>query len=191
MISNLQTLQCAHQHLNNATLDVSFKLHLLSLISENWNNDKNYICTSQKTEKVNPFAATLFPQKKLDFFNRLQIGNLVLCTFSSSVFKSADDSNILFRVGDKLSMGRIKSIFTLAQTDNTFLLVDYPTTVNSFTCFVGNNDEFIYPSIQSCLKKDFSTRLIETIDVVEKCVYFEHPNGKCHFMRFPNLQHSS
>lgn len=191
MISNLRILQCAHQHLNDPTIDVFFKRQLLSIISESRDNDTTYISTSHKTEKINSFAATLFPQKKLDFFNRLHIGNLLLCTFPSAVSKSADDSTVLFRVGDKLSMGRIKSIFTLSQTDNTFLLVDYPTTVNSFTCFIGYNDEFIYPSIQSCFKKDFSTRLIQTADVVEKCVYFENPNGKCHFMRFPNLEHSS
>jgi len=191
MISNLQTLQCAHQHLNDPTLDVSFKQQLLSLISGKKNIDKNYIYTSRKTDKVNPFATALFPKTKLTFFNKLQIGNLMLCTYASAVSKHGDDSTIVFRVPENLLMGRIQSIFTVIETDNTFLLVDYPTVVDYFTCSTNNNDEFTYSSIQSCFKKDFSTRLIQTIDVVEKCVYYEHSNGKCHFMRFPNLEHSS
>jgi hypothetical protein len=99
--------------------------------------------------------------------------------------------NVVFRIEDELLMGRIRLIFTLDDTETTFLLVDYPTVVDYFIRSTNNNDELRYSSIQSCLKKDFSTRRIETIDIVEKCVYFEHPSGKCRSMRFPNLEHSS
>jgi len=88
-------------------------------------------------------------------------------------------------------MGRIQSIFTLLQTNITFLLVDYPTAFEDFNCFVQDNDEFRYSSIQSCLKKDFSTRLVQTVDIIEKCVYYEHSDGKCHFIRFPHLEQCS
>jgi hypothetical protein len=191
MISNLQILQCAHQHLNDPKLDISFKHYLLSIVHREENIGKHHISTSRKTDKADPFAKILFPQNKLSFFNRLQIGHLKLCTFSSAVSKSADDSNLVFRVNDNLLMGRIRTIFVLDETETTFLLIDYPTTVDYFTCFINNTDQFRYSSIQSCLKKDFSTRLIQTTDIVEKCAYFEHPNGKCQFMRFPNLEHSS
>ena len=74
----------------------------------------------------------------------------------------------------------------MAENDNTFLFIDYPASVDNFTCFVDINDELKNSLIRSCPKKDFSTRLIQTIDVFEKCVYFEHLNSKCHFMCFPN-----
>ena len=115
--------------------------------------------------------------------------NLLVSEFLCDI-KNKTDSNVVFRIQDKLLMGRIRTIFTLAKTDTTFLLIDYTTTVHYFSCFI-NNDELKYSSIYSCLKKDFSTRLVQTIDIVEKCVYFENPNGKCYFMRFPNLEHSS
>ncbi len=99
--------------------------------------------------------------------------------------------NVVFRIEDELLMGRIRLIFTLDDTATTFLVVDYPTVVDYFIRSTNNSDEFRYSSIQSCLKKDFSTLRIETIDIIEKCVYFEDPNGKCHFMRFPNLEYSS
>ena len=79
----------------------------------------------------------------------------------------------------------------MVENDNAFLPIDYPASVDNFTCFVDINDELKNSSIQSCLKKDFSTRLIQTIDVVEKCVYFEHLNGICHLMCFSNLEHCS
>jgi hypothetical protein len=95
--------------------------------------------------------------------------------------------NLVFRIQDELLMGRIRLIFTLDDTATTFLVVDYPTVVDYFIRSTNNSDEFRYSSIQSCLKKDFSTGRIETIDIVEKCVYFEHLNGKRDFMHFPNL----
>ena len=190
MITNLQLLQCAHQHLNDPTIEISFKNHLLSLVHAKEYADKNKISTSRRTNKVDHLATILFPGQKFAFFNRLQIGNLVLRTYSTTVSKYSDDSNVVFRIQDKLLMGRIRAIFTLVKTGTTFLLIDYPTAVHYFSCFI-NNDEFKYSSIYSCLKKDFSTRLIQTIDIVEKCVYFENPNEKCHFLRFPNLVHSS
>ena len=79
----------------------------------------------------------------------------------------------------------------MVENDNTFLLIDYPASVDNFTCFVDMNGELKNSSIQSCLKKDFSTRFIQTIDIVEKCEYFEHLKGKCHFMCFLNLEHCS
>ena len=119
------------------------------------------------------------------------MGHMTLCTYSNASFKRGDDSTIVFRIQNNLFTGRIRSIFTLDENNSIFLLVGYPTATNYFTCCVDNNDKFKYASIQSCLKKDFSILLIKIIDIVEKCVYFEHSSGKCYFMRFPNLIHSS
>ncbi len=168
MIWNLQILQSAHQHLNDPTLDISFKYYLLSIIHGKRSNDKNFICTSRKTDKAHPYATICFPQDELHFFNQLQIGNLMLCVTANAVSKSGDDSNIVFLVQDNLLMGRIRSIFTLVRTNTTFLLVDYPAVVNYFTYFINNNNEFKYSSIRSCLKKDMSTCLVQTTDIVEK-----------------------
>lgn len=88
-------------------------------------------------------------------------------------------------------MGRIQSIFTVTETDTTFLLIEYPTVVDDFTTLVVDGDKFQYSAIQMCLKTDMSTRIIETSDVVEKGVYFECSSGRCYFMRFPDLQHCS
>jgi hypothetical protein len=92
----------------------------------------------------------------------------MLCVTANAVSKSGDDSNIVFLVQDNLLMGRIRSIFTLVRTNTTFLLVDYPAVVNYFTYFINNNNEFKYSSIRSCLKKDMSTCLVQTTDIVEK-----------------------
>lgn len=172
-------------------MNASFKKVLLSTISENDDVDGSYVHTSKRITNGDPLPRTIFPQNTISFFNRIQLGNISICTYSSAASKIADDSTVVFRVQDKLHMGRIRSIFTVVETNATFLLVDYSPDVKYFTCFAGNNEEVIYSSIQSCFKKDLSVRLIQTSHVIEKCVYFEHSNGECHFMRFPNLEHSS
>jgi hypothetical protein len=135
-------------------------------------------------------AIILFLEETLTFFNRLEFANLILSTYSSAASKSGDDSNIVFCIQSRLLMGLIRAIFTLVKTDTTFLLIDYPTAVHYFSCLINNN-EFKYSSIYSCLKKNFSTRLIQTIDIVEKCISLDNPNGKWHFMCFPNFEYSS
>ena len=149
------------------------------------------VIASRKSDIVNSFAAVLFPEKQLHLFQRLQIGRMNFNTYSSAVGKYDDDSTIVFRMNGKLLMGRIQSIFTLAENDTISLLIDHPKITDNFACFVDSSDEFRYSSIHSCLKTDLSTCLIQPNDIIEKCVYFEHPNGKCYFMRFPNLVHSS
>lgn len=191
IINNLHLLQSAHQHLHDPTLDITFKKEILSIIDVDEDISNSNYRTSQKTDKINSFATILFSTKQLNFFHRLQIGRMSLSTYASTIGKYADDSTVVFRIYEKLFMGRIQSIFTLVENSTTFLLIDYPKATDYFTCFVDNSDDFKYSSIQSCFKKDLSTRLIEPSDIVEKCVYFEHPNGKCYFMRFPNLAHSS
>lgn len=191
MISNLQLLQYAHHHLSDPRIDACFKNHLLSIVSrqEGTNNDSN--STFRKTEKVDAFATVLFPQNKLTYFDRLMIRNRKLCTFSSAGSKSGDDSAVVFRLRNNLCMGRIRSIFTVMETDINFLLIDYPTSFNNLTCQIDNNNYFRYSYIQTSSKRDSSTCLVQCFDVVEKCVFFERPNGDRYFMRFPTLQHCS
>ena len=191
MISNLQLLQHAHQHINDPTIDPSFKNDLLPILSQQRNLDDDFSTPSRKTERVDHFATVLFPQNKLTFFDRLKIRNLMLSTFSSAAGKSGDDSSIVFRLKKHLYMGRIRSIFTVMETRMTFLLIEYPTSFNTFSCQIGKDTYFKYSYIQTCSKKNFSTRLIECFEIVEKCVFYESPNGDRHFMRFPTLQHSS
>ncbi len=136
------------------------------------------------------FSHNSFLRREAHFFNQLKVRNLILSTYSSAASKSGDDSNIVFRIQGSLLMGRIRAIFTLVKTDTTFLLIDYPTAVHYFSCFINNN-EFKYSSIYSWLKKNSSTHLIQTIDIVEKCISLDNPNGKWHFMCFPNFKYSS
>ncbi|CAF1505410.1 unnamed protein product [Adineta ricciae] len=167
MISNLQLLQCAYEHLSDSTINTSFKENLLSIANIKQHKDTIRVRAYRRTLKVNQYAEILFPQCQLVFFNRLQIGNLKLSTSPSAADALADDSTILFRSHNDLSMGRIQSIFTLIETKVTFLLVDYPTAFEDFNCFVRNDDEFKYSSIQSCLKKDSTTCLVEPGNVIE------------------------
>lgn len=87
------------------------------------------------------------------------------------------------------TLGRIQSTFTRVKNSTTLMLIDYPKVIDYFTCFL-----FILVTISS-------TRLFKAVlsrthssytlnDIIEKCAYFEHPNGKYYFMRFPNLVHS-
>ncbi|CAM4791834.1 unnamed protein product [Rotaria magnacalcarata] len=191
IIANLYLLQSALHHLHDPILNFAFKKQILSIINENEDINNNDYRTSRKNDKINAFATVLFPKKQLNFFHQLQIRRMKLNTYSSAVGKCADDSTIVFRIDEKLFMGRIQSIFTLVENSTTFLLVDYPNVTNYFTCSVDKTDDFKYSSIQSCLKNELSVRLIQPSDIIEKCVYFEHPNRKCYFMRFPNLVHSS
>lgn len=192
MISNIRTLQHAYQHLNDPNMNDTFRQQLLLLVPGKKNIDKNIIYGHHKTNKPNSLATILFPQNTLTFFNKLQIGNLKFCTYMNAVSKHGDDSTILFRTSQNiLYMGRIQSIFTVIETNEIFLLIEYPIFTDYFTCPLSNGSNYRYSYIQSCTKKNFTSRLIKPTDVIEKCVYFEHPSGKCQFMRFPNLQHSS
>lgn len=79
MISNLQLLQCAHQHLNDPQMNSVFKKHLFSFTNAKEYVNKENILPSQRTIKVNSLAVELFKPKRIAFFHRLQIGNLTLC----------------------------------------------------------------------------------------------------------------
>ena len=191
MISNLQLLQCAYQRLNDPQMNVSFKSELLSISSQKPQPEKNNICPSRRTPRENALAKLLFPGKKITFFDCLRIRNIRICTVTSAVSKCDDDSTVVFKTTQDFSMGRIQSIFSIDDTNDVYLLIDHPTVFDYFDCEVNNHNRFRHSSIQSCLKKNFSTRLIEPSNIVEKCAYYECPNGKCEFMRFPNLDHCS
>lgn len=186
IISNLHTLQHAHQHLNDPTIDPDFKQQLLSILPGKKPINKHYIYPHRETKKINSFATILFPQNELTFFNKIQIGNLKLCTYASAISKQGDDSTIVYRTADNFSyMGRIQAILSVSETEAVFLVIQYPIITDYFICSLGDDKSFTNTCIQHCLKKNYSTRLIKPTDIIEKCLYYEHPTGKCTFMRFP------
>ena len=191
MISNLQLLQSANHHLSDPLMSPSFKSQILSLTSQQYRRDEKDIEPHRTTSDIDPFATLLFPQAALTFYKALRIADLHLCTFSSAASKRGDDSTVVFRIGDEIRMGRIQSIFSIATNGNVFLIITYPTSIDRFTCAIDDDEDFTSSSMYSCLKKDFSCRLVQTTEIIEKSVYFEHPDGKCYFLRFPNLEHSS
>lgn len=191
MISNLHLLQSAHQQLTDLTLDHSFKNELLSIIHRQQFTEKIRIKPSRTIIKRNPLVESLFPGKKLSYFNRLHINNLLLSTVSGATSKDSDDSTVVFQASGEARMGRINSIFKLDENDNVLLLIDLPTEIEFFTCDIDHNSRFRHCSVQVGRKANETSRLVQPSDIIEKCVYYEEPDGKCHFMRFPNLVHSS
>ncbi len=93
--------------------------------------------------------------------------------------KKADDRNII-------TFERVCSIFFM-NNNQPLLLVDYLETTESLQCTItSSNTDFYYEHIRY---GDNSTKkklcIIEILDFIEKCVYFQSSEDISYYFRFP------
>jgi hypothetical protein len=81
-------------------------------------------------------------------------------------------------------------MFCSGSNEQPLLLVDYFTKTEPLKCVSGDNT-FQYEHIRYADPGTKTTCLIEISDFIEKCVFFQAPNGVPYFYRFPTLRHST
>ncbi len=131
-----------------------------------------------------------FPHSQIKYYRTVHIGNLRLSTHTFHAKKTADDSNIVFRMNNTEKFGRIRSIFTI-DGQAPVLLISYLSRFTLFSAKVDEQNIFTYEKILSGSTSDWTTCFIELQDFVEKCAYYDDHIGGCTFFRFPTLQHST
>ncbi len=105
--------------------------------------------------------------------------------------KNADDSNIIFRLNNISTFGRVCSIFSV-NNNQALLLVDYLETTEPLQYTItSNNTDCYYEHIRHGDNSTKKTCLIEISDFIEKCVYFQSSKDTSYYFRFPTLCHSS
>ena len=191
MINNLQIIQCALRHSMDPTMNSEFALFFTSRMTDRrrWKFGRrveaHHLCNKEDSA-----VRLLFPHADIKFYQALNIGHIRLCTRCYSSAKIADDSNIIFRLNDNETFGRIRSILTV-DGGEPLLFVVHLSRVSPLACSIDEFENFTYTRIQVSSDMNWSYVLIEAKDFVEKSVLYESLNGHCFFFRFPNLTHCS
>jgi len=191
MIGNLYLLQRALRHSLDPTIQTDFAAYLSTyLLHFNHHAKQQNFKLRHQHKKEDSAVRRFFPHATLSFYHTLHIDHLRLSTRSYSNKKAADDSNILFLLSGNKYFGRIRSIFTV-DGGQPVLLVAYLLNASPLVCLLDGSAKFEYSGIQTALKPNWSSVLINVKDFIEKTVLFESPSCQCCFFRFPNLIHSS
>ncbi len=152
---------------------------------------KSNIRLLHTTQQQHPLSSIYFPQTAITYFDVLYIGNVRISTTRYSHGKKAHDSNIIFRLNNTTSFGRVSSILSI-QNNQPLLFVDYLETTEPLKCTISStNTDFYYEHIRYGSISRKKTCLIEISDFIEKCAYFQPSKNISYFFRFPTLCHSS
>ena len=148
LIGNLRILQQAYSYLNNdCILDPGFRDFALHLSSSHAKVEKHIVRVTHPTKKTDHLASLYFSTGRICFYNSVHIGSLRLCTRTHAENKVADDSNIIFLFNGSEHPGRIRSIFTIDDSE-PLLLVGYLSKLIPFTCQVDGKKTAPYPHIR-------------------------------------------
>jgi hypothetical protein len=144
-----------------------------------------------ETQQQHPLRSVFFSQPRIRYFDVLYIRHVRMSTHQYSKGKKEDDINIIFRMNDINTFGKITCIFTV-ENGRPLLLVDYLQKTMPLQYTISSNaSRFYYEHIRYDNTSTKKTCLIVTTDFIEKCVYFESSKHMNYYFRFPSLCHSS
>ena len=193
MIENLHVLQHAKRHSMDRTMSTDFASFLSTrLRGLNINNSSNNQCLvlKHKCTQEDQCLRRIFPNAALDFYQVLYLGDTRLTIRSYSHRKTSDDSNILFRMNGSEKFGRIRSIVYVNGASPIFY-VAHLRDGSPLVCPIDASSNFEFTMIQISPSTTWSYTLMNVDDFIEKTVFFESPDRRSCFYRFPNLCHSS
>lgn len=184
-------MQAAIVHLNAMSLTHSLAQFLSSRLSYSRKEIDRNMELLHETQQQHPLPPVFFPQARIKYFDILYIRHVRVSTNQYSRGKKADDSNIIFRLNNIHTFGRISCIFTV-ENKQPLLLVDYLEQTMPLQYTISSSaSTFYYEHIRRGNISSKQTCLIETTDFIEKCVYFESSKDIRHYFRFSSLCHSS
>ena len=191
MINTLHITQRALRHSMNPRINTDLASFLMSRLTDRRRIKSNKgVQAHHISRKEDTGVRRLFPHSQIDFYHALNIGHVRLCTRSYSDGKSADDSNIIFRLNGMEHFGRIRSIFSVDR-EEPLLFVAHLSNMLTLSCPIDDSENYTCASIQINSDSHWSFALLEIKDFVEKSVFYESHNGRYTFFRFPNLTHCS
>lgn len=193
IIENLHVLQHAKRHSVDPTMNMTFASFLTTTLTHSkvGNLDgKKRLELKHPCKKEDSGVRLLFPNEQLQFFKVLHLGNCRLCTRCYSHGKRSDDSNILFWFNGNEQFGRIRAIFCV-NGDTPLLYVAYCQKEVPMICSIDTSNNVEFSGIQSSTTTQWSYTLTDIDNFIEKTIFFESPDRKTTFSRFPNLNHSS
>ena len=191
MIGNLNLFRSACFHLHDSTMNTNIKFYMENMISVRGYHasESNLVRPMHPTPAIDRIS-TIFSNQNLRFFTSCKIGNNRYTTVHYSQSEVADDSAVIFRLGDQLQFGLIKSIF--ADEDNDILLELWPLSNAKDLTIVTTNKNIRIPSIQEgLLKNNNNFNYVSPGDIIEKCVYCRNKPNKVIFFRYPSLEGGS
>ena len=191
IISAIHLLQAAHVYLNQYSFNQNFAQFLLSCFGYSNTASDLKIRLLHRTQQQHPLSSIFFPRAVIANYDVLYIGNVRISTIHYSRRKKADDSNIIFRHSNASTFGHVCSIFSV-NNNQPLLLIDYLETTIPLQCTItSGNTNFSYEHIRHGDTSTKKTCIIEIHDFIEKCAYFQSPEGISYYSRFPTLCHSS
>jgi len=191
IISALHYFQAAIMHLKRSSLNIYLEKFISTELGYFMGKTDSTIRLMHETNQHHVLSSRFFPQAIIKYFDVLYIGHVRISTVQYADKKKADDSNIIFRLNELPTFGRVCSIFSV-KDEQPVLLVDYFEKSQPLQCNLSiNADRFQYNHIICVDTTTKKTCLIETSDFIEKCVYFQPSDNVGHFYRFPTLRHST
>ncbi|CAF3949357.1 unnamed protein product [Adineta steineri] len=191
VIGNLNMFRNACLHLHDTTIDRQLKTYIENMVSgRGYDNSQSNVVRVMHSSSAIQRISTVFSNQHLHFFTSCKVGHIRYTTNHYSKTKAADDSAVMFQVGNELYFGLITAIFTTE--DNETLLELWPVN-NSRSLNITTNGQVInVPTIQEgTLENDDNFYYISIHDIIEKCVYWRKQSNKVFFFRYPNLEKSS
>lgn len=148
----------------------------------------NHIRVLHSLDCEDPLLSSLFTGD-ITYYSTAFIGKVRFTTSDYAMNKVADDSNIVFKIGDEQSWGCIRRIFRVNHNEPVFYVAVAKNLV-PFQCHTPGH-VYNYANIQTGVYDEEPTNVFLTSKhVIEKCVRYERDDGVSTFFRYPSLQGS-
>ena len=100
-------------HLKQSSLNTYLEKFISTELDYSIDNTDSGIQLMHETSQHHALSSKFFPRAIIKYFNVLYIGHLRISTSQYTDKKKADDSNIIFRLNEPSTFGRVCSIFSV------------------------------------------------------------------------------